>query len=64
MKINVCYHLVTRQMQKKKRLIFSFIGWVMLLEIEKLTFSVLCGSKKLPTNSIMKKKKAYFSCKF
>lgn len=29
----------------------------MLLEIEKLTFSVLCGSKKQPTNSIMKKKK-------
>lgn len=43
--------------KKKTCLIFSFIGWVMLLEIEKLTFSVLCGSKKLPTNSIMKKKK-------
>lgn len=54
MKINVCYHLVTRQMEKTS-LIFSFIGWVMLLEIEKLTFSVLCGSKKLQTNSIMKK---------
>lgn len=32
----------------------------MLLEIEKLTFSVLCGSKKQPTNSIMKKKKSIF----
>lgn len=42
MKLSMCCHLVTRQMEKAS-LLFSFIGWVRLLESENPTFSVFCG---------------------